>query len=149
MQVQSLGSGRSPREGHGSPLQYSCLENPMDRQESGGLQSIRVTKTRTWLEWLSLHALMEFIGQFPRIQSILTICQSVKPSVYRHSFGLHSPHTHTHSHTHALIHPAGTRWACFIFFSSQCHIQMIYFKISIGLSSPFTRMTFEHTLKRF
>ena len=24
------GSGRSPREGNGSPLQYSCLENPMD-----------------------------------------------------------------------------------------------------------------------
>ena len=25
------GSGRSPGEGNGSPLQYSCLENPMDR----------------------------------------------------------------------------------------------------------------------
>ena len=25
------GSGRSPREGNGHPLQYSCLENPMDR----------------------------------------------------------------------------------------------------------------------
>ena len=25
------GSGRSPGEGHGKPLQYSCLENPMDR----------------------------------------------------------------------------------------------------------------------
>ena len=25
------GSGRSPRGGHGNPLQYSCLENPMDR----------------------------------------------------------------------------------------------------------------------
>ena len=24
------GSGRSPGEGNGSPLQYSCLENPMD-----------------------------------------------------------------------------------------------------------------------
>ena len=26
-----LGSGRSPGGGHGSPRQYSCLENPMDR----------------------------------------------------------------------------------------------------------------------
>ena len=26
------GSGRSPREGNGNPLQYSCLENPMDRE---------------------------------------------------------------------------------------------------------------------
>ena len=25
------GSGRSPGGGHGNPLQYSCLEHPMDR----------------------------------------------------------------------------------------------------------------------
>ena len=25
------GSGRSPGAGNGNPLQYSCLENPMDR----------------------------------------------------------------------------------------------------------------------
>ena len=31
------GSGRSPREGNYYPLQYSCLENSMDRR--GGLQS--------------------------------------------------------------------------------------------------------------
>ena len=30
------GSGRSPREGNGYPLQYSCLENPMDK---GGWQA--------------------------------------------------------------------------------------------------------------
>ena len=27
------GSGRSPGGGHGNQLQYSCLENPMDRGE--------------------------------------------------------------------------------------------------------------------
>ena len=26
------GSGRSPGEGNGNPLQYSCFENPMDRE---------------------------------------------------------------------------------------------------------------------
>ena len=26
------GSGRSPGEGNGNPVQYSCLENPMDRR---------------------------------------------------------------------------------------------------------------------
>ena len=26
--------------GHGNPLQYSCLENPMDREESGRLRSM-------------------------------------------------------------------------------------------------------------
>ena len=25
-----LGSGRSPEKGNGNPVQYSCLENPMD-----------------------------------------------------------------------------------------------------------------------
>ena len=39
------GSGRSAGGGHGSPLQYSCLENPMDR---GGWWAIvhGVTKSR-------------------------------------------------------------------------------------------------------
>ena len=30
-QVQSLGREDSPRDGHGNPPQYSCLENSMDR----------------------------------------------------------------------------------------------------------------------
>ena len=29
------GSGRSPRVGNGNPLQYSCLENSMDRSLAG------------------------------------------------------------------------------------------------------------------
>ena len=33
------GLGRSLGEGNGNPLQYSCVENPMDK-ELGGLQSI-------------------------------------------------------------------------------------------------------------
>ena len=33
-----LESGRSPGEGSGTPLQFSCLENPM-AEEPGGLQS--------------------------------------------------------------------------------------------------------------
>ena len=34
------GLGRSPREGNGNPLQYSCLGNPVDRVEQGRLQSM-------------------------------------------------------------------------------------------------------------
>ena len=34
------GSGRSPGGGNGNSLQYSCLENPMDTEEPGGLQSM-------------------------------------------------------------------------------------------------------------
>ena len=42
------GLERSPGEGNGNPLQYSCLENPMDR---GAWQTIlhRVTKSQTQL----------------------------------------------------------------------------------------------------
>ena len=35
-----LGYGRTPAGEHGNPLQYSCLENPMDREEPDRLQSI-------------------------------------------------------------------------------------------------------------
>ena len=33
------GSGRSPGEGNGNPLQYSCLQNPMDREAWQGTES--------------------------------------------------------------------------------------------------------------
>ena len=53
--VRDPGWGRSPGEGHGNPLQYSCLENPMDR---GAWQATvhRVTKSWTQLEQLSTHS---------------------------------------------------------------------------------------------
>ena len=34
------GLGRSPGEGNGNPLQYSCLENPMDRGAWWGYSQI-------------------------------------------------------------------------------------------------------------
>ena len=48
------GSGRSPGEGNGNPLQYSCLENPMDR---GAWQAIvhEVAKGQTWLNKQHIH----------------------------------------------------------------------------------------------
>ena len=44
-----LGSGRSPGGGHGNPLQYSCLENALDR---GAWQATvhRVTQSQTQLK---------------------------------------------------------------------------------------------------
>ena len=43
-----LGSGRSPGEGNGNTLQYSCLENPMDRGAWWATVH-RVSKSRTRL----------------------------------------------------------------------------------------------------
>ena len=49
------GSGRSPGEGNGNPLQYSCLENPMDRGVWRATVH-RVAKSRTGRKQLSMHA---------------------------------------------------------------------------------------------
>ena len=45
------GSGRSPGEGNGNPLQYSCLENPMGRGAWGAtVHGVAKSRTRlsTW-----------------------------------------------------------------------------------------------------
>ena len=47
--------GRSPGGGHGDPLQYSCLESPVDR-EAWQAMAHRVTKSWRWLKQLSAHA---------------------------------------------------------------------------------------------
>ena len=51
------GSGRFPGGGHGNPLQYSYLENPMDR---GAWWAIvhKVIKSLTRLKQLSMHTCM-------------------------------------------------------------------------------------------
>ena len=64
--VRNMGSipglGRSPGGGHGNPLQYSCLENPMDR---GAWRATvhRVTKSQTRLKWLSTHTYLKQIKE--------------------------------------------------------------------------------------
>ena len=51
------GSGRSPGEGNGNPIQYSCLENPLDRGARRATVH-RVTQSRTSLKQLSTQACM-------------------------------------------------------------------------------------------
>ena len=48
------GLGRSPGEGNGNPLQYTCLENPMDK---GGWRATvhRVAKSQARRKQLSMH----------------------------------------------------------------------------------------------
>ena len=42
-------SERSPGGRHGNPLQYSCLENPMDRGAWWATHSPQIAKSQTWL----------------------------------------------------------------------------------------------------
>ena len=55
IQVQPLGLEQFPGGGHGNPLQYSCLENPMDR---GTWQAVvhRVAQSRTRLSSSSMES---------------------------------------------------------------------------------------------
>ena len=47
------GSGRSPKEGMGNTLQYSCLQNPMDR---GAWRATVFRVTKSWTRLKRLHA---------------------------------------------------------------------------------------------
>ena len=62
--------GRSLQGGYGNLLQYSCLENPMDR---GAWQATvhGVTKSRTWLKWLSMHACTSCISERRNEEDVL------------------------------------------------------------------------------
>jgi len=70
------GSGRSAGEGSGNPLQYSCLENSMDRGD--------------W--WATVHGVVK--SQTRLSDSDMYICVYVYTHTHTHI------HTHTHTHTH-------------------------------------------------
>ena len=60
-------SGRSPREGNGNPLQYSCLENPVDRGAwwdtvHGGRKESDMTEQPTHVPYQSLIESAEING---------------------------------------------------------------------------------------
>ena len=64
------GSGRSPGEGNGNPLQYSCLGNPMDRS--------------TW--WVTVHGVTEELDttwQLYNNQPNISVSHSVVPDSLR------------------------------------------------------------------
>ena len=56
-------SERSPGEGHGNLLQYSCLENSMDR-EAWQATVHKVTKSQTRLKQLNVHV-EKYTSRFP------------------------------------------------------------------------------------
>ena len=52
------GLGRSPGEGNGNPLQYSCLENPMDQ---GAWWATVHGVTKSWTRLSDFSSLLHFI----------------------------------------------------------------------------------------
>ena len=66
------GLGRFPGEGHGNPLQYSCLENPMDRGP-GGPQSIVSQRVRHNLgDLVRAHTSFIRVGNLSTTLSLVT-----------------------------------------------------------------------------
>ena len=59
-------SGRYPGRGHDNPLQYSCLQNPMDRG-AWWATVLGITKSQTWLKRLSTHVCMQVSVHTPWI----------------------------------------------------------------------------------
>ena len=66
------GLGRSPGEGHGNPLQYSFLENPMDRGAWWATVR-RVTKSQTRLKQLNMHAHVFILGVLMTCSHMLSV----------------------------------------------------------------------------
>ena len=68
------GSGRSPGGGHGNPLQYSRLENLMDRGAWWAMIH-GVVKSQTRLKGLSVHAqVYTFVKTLNCILKMYTLC---------------------------------------------------------------------------
>ena len=89
------GLGRSPRRGHGNPLQYSCLENPTDR-EAWQVTVHRVAKSQIRPKWPRMHTHIQFSSV---AQSCPTLCNPMNRStpglpVHHHL----SEFTQTHVH---------------------------------------------------
>ena len=70
------GWGPSPGEGNGNPLQYSCLENPMDE---GAWQATvhGVAKSRTRLSEFTLHDMYTWT----HIRVCDSVCRSAGPAL--------------------------------------------------------------------
>ena len=56
------GSGRSPGIGNSNPLQYCCVENPMDRGAWWATVH-RIAKSQTWLKRLSMWSRQGKVGR--------------------------------------------------------------------------------------
>ena len=76
------GSGRSLGGGHGNTLQYSCLENPMDR---GAWKATvhEVAKTQTRLKQLSTHACTPILIYIERKEVALNGCQDISGTLVK------------------------------------------------------------------
>ena len=73
------GLGRSPGVGNNNPLQYSCLENSMDR-EAWWARIHAVTESQTWLSTQNMIFIGYFLLEISFFLNLITLslCVSLK-----------------------------------------------------------------------
>ena len=91
------GSGRSPGEENGNPLQYFCLKNPMDRGAWQGMVH-KIAKSRTRLKQLSTRAACpepHHPPHAPRLQAVSgrRACELTPPTLSLSRFSSRLPKT--------------------------------------------------------
>ena len=103
-------SRRSPGEGHGKPLQYSRLENPMDRSLAD--YSTWGYKNRTWLKWLSMQMKLRFLMSHHRKDSVRN---KVMGNKWIYSDSERSTlHIQSVGHCRRQVWPRNVMWLVFI-----------------------------------
>ena len=92
------GSGRSPGEGNGNPLQCSCLENSMHRG--------------AW--WATVHGVTESRIQLKELSKVKAIRDKNFFNYPCLGYITFSSYTHTHTHTHRPTHPVTKSYFTFL-----------------------------------
>ena len=89
MWFQSLGGDlRSPGGGHGNPLQFSCLENPMDSGVSQAKVHV-VARSRTRLSRrVSVWVMGEHRALDVATLHIADLCKDFVYTIFRHKFSV-------------------------------------------------------------
>ena len=110
------GSGRSPGGGNGNPLQYSCLENPMDRGTWWATVH-GITKSQTWLSGSHFHFRF-FQGTFEGEREVRWDGEKAKKGIMVRQvtaleswslIPLGSSGSQSKIHTSEIAHPKGKR----------------------------------------
>ena len=110
------GSRRSPGIGDGNPLQYSCLENPLDR---GTWQALGFSKSQTRLsDWACMHVITLMFNSFRSCQFSKVAAPFTFPPV---EFWFFQILTNIYN------------CLCIVYHSPPCGVKQYYIVVLIGL----------------
>ena len=125
------GLGRSSGGGHGNPLQYSCLENPMDRGARWATVH-GVTKSQTWLRYWALLAMYHELQTFSlshKKEWNCVICRDVNEPRGCHKNEVSQEEKNKY---HILMHICRIYSVQMNLFTKQKHVENKHMDIKVG-----------------